>query len=96
MPKVVQIIKGRTDLWFLDNSQVWEVDRSEKKHTRAQTHTPKAMFRGSKWIQTHEKTEQVNSQRDSRRGFVSMLASCLQPWLFPDALNPPKGPGNAI
>uniref|UniRef100_A0A8C2RRQ4 C-C motif chemokine ligand 1 n=1 Tax=Capra hircus TaxID=9925 RepID=A0A8C2RRQ4_CAPHI len=66
------------------------------RNTRAHTHTPKAMFRGSKWIQTHEKMEQVNSQRDSRRGFVSMLASCLQPSLFPDALNPPKGPGNAI
>lgn len=35
--------------------------------------------------------EQVNSQRYSRRGFVPMLRSCLQPLLFPDTLNPPKG-----
>ena len=55
--------------------------------------TPKATTGG---VQTHEKMEQVNSQRYSRRGFVSRLAGCLQPLLFPDILNPSKGPGNAI
>lgn len=66
---------------------------------RKETHirTPKAMTGGGhKWIQTHEKMERVNSQRYSRRGFVSRLAGCLQPFLFPDTLNAPKGPGNAI
>ena len=87
----MQITKGRTNLWFLDNSQVWEVARSEKKHSYAH---PKQRLGGG--VQMHEKMEQVNSQRYSRRGFVSRLAGCLQPLLFPDILNPSKGPGNAI